>query len=285
MGQKVNPVGLRLGIVKGWDSNWYGGKDFAEKLVEDEKIRNYILARIPKGGISKIVIERTLKRITITINTARPGVVIGKGGQEVDKIKEELKKITNKDVQLNIYEIKRPELDAKLVGESIAQQLQARISFRRAMKQAIAAALRVGAEGIKVQVSGRLGGAEMARTEHYKEGRTPLHTLRADIDYALSEAQTVYGKLGIKVWIFKGEIYGKKDLSPNQEQPKTSGNQGNDRSGRPNERGDRGNDRDRGGRRGGGDRNEFAGRDRKDTPAGPRRNNPGGGGGNRGGKR
>ena len=285
MGQKVNPIGLRLGIVKGWDSNWYGGKDFADKLVEDEKIRNYILARIPKGGISKIVIERTLKRITITINTARPGVVIGKGGQEVDKIKEELKKITSKDVQINIYEIKRPELDAKLVGESIAQQLQARISFRRAMKQAIAAALRVGAEGIKVQVSGRLGGAEMARTEHYKEGRTPLHTLRADIDYALSEAQTVYGKLGIKVWIFKGEVFGKKDLSPNQEQPKTANSQSNDRSGRSNERNERGNDRERGGRRGGGDRNDFAAKDRKDTPSGPRRNNPGGGGGNRGGKR
>ncbi|PTX15186.1 SSU ribosomal protein S3P [Pontibacter mucosus] len=215
MGQKVNPIGFRLGVIKGWDSNWYGGKDFAEKLIEDEKIRKYILARIPKGGISKIIIERTLKRITITINTARPGVVIGKGGQEVDKIKEELKKLTNKDIQINIFEIKRPELDAKLVGESIAQQLQARISFRRAMKQAIASALRVGAEGIKVQVSGRLGGAEMARTEHYKEGRTPLHTLRADIDYALSEAQTVYGKLGIKVWIFRGEVYGKKDLTPN----------------------------------------------------------------------
>ncbi|WP_299755746.1 30S ribosomal protein S3 [uncultured Pontibacter sp.] len=215
MGQKVNPIGFRLGVIKGWDSNWYGGKDFAEKLIEDEKIRKYILARIPKGGISKIIIERTLKRITITVNTARPGVVIGKGGQEVDKIKEELKKLTNKDIQINIFEIKRPELDAKLVGESIAQQLQARISFRRAMKQAIASALRVGAEGIKVQVSGRLGGAEMARTEHYKEGRTPLHTLRADIDYALSEAQTVYGKLGIKVWIFKGEVYGKKDLTPN----------------------------------------------------------------------
>jgi small subunit ribosomal protein S3 len=279
MGQKVNPVGLRLGIIKGWDSNWYGGKDFADKLVEDEKIRKYILARIPKGGISKIVIERTLKRITITINTARPGVVIGKGGQEVDKIKEELKKITSKDVQINIYEIKRPELDAKLVGESIAQQLQARISFRRAMKQAIAAALRVGAEGIKVQVSGRLGGAEMARTEHYKEGRTPLHTLRADIDYALSEAQTVYGKLGIKVWIFRGEVYGKKDLSPNQEQPKAAGGGqgGGDRGPRGEGRGDRGGDR---GGRGRGERGDFAGRDRKDN-AGPRRS----GGGNRGGKR
>ena len=292
MGQKVNPVGLRLGIVKGWDSNWYGGKDFAEKLVEDEKIRKYILARIPKGGISKIIIERTLKRITITINTARPGVVIGKGGQEVDKIKEELKKITGKDVQINIYEIKRPELDAKLVGESIAQQLQARISFRRAMKQAIQAALRVGAEGIKVQVSGRLGGAEMARTEHYKEGRTPLHTLRADIDYALSEAQTVYGKLGIKVWIFKGEIYGKKDLSPNQEQAKPANGPSNDRGPRGDNRGDRG-DRggDRGGRRDGAPRGEAGGRDRRDAGAGapggggPRRNNNAGGGGNRGGKR
>jgi small subunit ribosomal protein S3 len=243
MGQKVNPVGLRLGIVKGWDSNWFGGKDFADKLIEDEKIRKYILARIPKGGISKIIIERTLKRITITINTARPGVVIGKGGQEVDKIKEELKKITSKDVQINIFEIKRPELDAKLVGESVAQQLQARISFRRAMKQAIASAIRVGAEGIKIQVSGRLGGAEMARTEHYKEGRTPLHTLRADIDYALSEAQTVYGKLGIKVWIFKGEVFGKRDLSPNAGQQ--SGGQS---AGPRNERSERGGN-DRGDRR------------------------------------
>ena len=215
MGQKVNPIGIRLGIIKGWDSNWFGGSKYADKLVEDEKIRTYLKARLPKGSISKIVIERTLKLITVTINTARPGIIIGKGGKEVDKLKEELKQLTKKEIQINIFEIKRPELDAKLVGESIAQQLQARISFRRAMKQAIASALRVGAEGIKVQVSGRLGGAEMARTEHYKEGRTPLHTLRADIDYALSEAQTVYGKLGIKVWIFRGEVYGKRDLTPN----------------------------------------------------------------------
>jgi small subunit ribosomal protein S3 len=215
MGQKVNPIGLRLGIVKGWDSNWYGGKDFSEKIVEDHKIRKYIRARIPKGGISKIVIERTIKRITLTVHTARPGVVIGKGGTEVDKIKEELKKLTGKDVQINIFEIKRPELDATLVGESIAQQLQARISYRRAMKQAIASAMRVGAQGIKIKVSGRLGGAEMARSEQYKDGRIPLHTLRADIDYAVSEANTVYGKIGIKVWIFKGEIFGKRDLSPN----------------------------------------------------------------------
>src|SRR5258708_5194533 len=215
MGQKINPVGLRLGIVRGWDSSWYGGKSFADKLVEDHKIRKYVDARIQKGRISKVVIERTLKRITLAIHTARPGVVIGKGGTEVDKIKEELKKLTNKDVQINIFEIKRPEMDAKLVGESIAQQLEARISYRRAMKQAIASMMRVGAEGIKVKLSGRLAGADMARTEQYKEGRIPLHTLRADIDYAISEAQTVYGKIGIKVWIFKGEVYGKRDLSPN----------------------------------------------------------------------
>ncbi|UCS93681.1 30S ribosomal protein S3 [Echinicola marina] len=215
MGQKVNPIGLRLGIVKGWDSNWYGGRDFADKLYEDQKIRKYVYARIPKGGIAKVIIERTLKRITLTIHTARPGVVIGKGGAEVDKLKEELKKLTSKDVQINIFEIKRPELDAKLVGESIAQQLQARISFRRAMKQSIAATMRVGAEGIKIKLSGRLGGAEMARSEMYKEGRIPLHTLRADIDYAISEANTIYGIIGIKVWIFKGEVYGKRDLSPN----------------------------------------------------------------------
>ena len=215
MGQKVNPVGLRLGIIKGWDSAWFDSKSYAEKIVEDNKIRKYITARIPKGGISKVVIERTLKRITLTIHTARPGVVIGKGGSEVDKIKEELKNLTGKDLQINIFEIKRPELDAKLVGESIAQQLQARISFRRAMKQAIASSMRVGAQGIKVKCSGRLGGAEMARSEQYKEGRIPLHTLRADIDYAISEANTIYGKIGIKVWIFKGEVFGKRDLSPN----------------------------------------------------------------------
>ncbi|QIL75962.1 30S ribosomal protein S3 [Hymenobacter sp. HDW8] len=292
MGQKVNPVGFRLGVIKGWDSNWYGGKDFADKLVEDEKIRKYILARIPKGGISRIVIERTLKRITITINTARPGVVIGKGGQEVDKIKDELKQITSKDVQINIFEIKRPELDAKLVGESIAQQLQARISFRRAMKQAIQAAMRVGAEGIKVQCGGRLGGAEIARSEQYKEGRTPLHTLRADIDYALSEAQTVYGKIGIKVWIMRGEVFGKPDLSPNQ-QP---ANQGADTRGSGNDRGPRGERGDRGGDRGPRrDRNDRGGEGRGDRGGdnrggqgqggGPRRNSGTGaaGGQNRGG--
>ncbi len=215
MGQKAHPIGNRLGIIKGWDSNWFGGNDYSDKLVEDEKIRKYLAARISKGGISKVVIERTLKRITITIHTARPGIVIGKGGQEVDKIKEELKKLTKKDVQINIFEIKRPELDAQLVGEGVAKQLEARISFRRAMKTSIASTMRMGAEGIKIMCSGRLGGAEMARTEQYKDGRVPLHTFRADIDYALSEALTTYGKIGVKVWIMKGEVYGKRDLSPN----------------------------------------------------------------------
>jgi small subunit ribosomal protein S3 len=278
MGQKINPVGLRLGIIRGWDSNWYGGNSFADKLVEDHKIRDYVNARIPKGGIAKVVIERTLKRITLTIHTARPGVVIGKGGNEVDKIKEELKKITGKDVQINIFEIKRPELDAKLVGESIAQQLEARISYRRAMKQSIASAMRVGAEGIKVKLSGRLAGADMARTEMYKEGRIPLHTLRADIDYALSEAQTVYGKIGIKVWIMKGEVYGKRDLSPNvgmvsggAENKQQGGQPGGER------RGGRGGER-------GGDRRERGG-DRGGDRGAPRGAGGGGGGRGRGGPR
>ncbi|MBK9284019.1 MAG: 30S ribosomal protein S3 [Sphingobacteriaceae bacterium] len=215
MGQKVNPIGIRLGIIKGWDSNWFGGNDYSEKLVEDEKIRNYLKARLAKGSISKIVIERTMKLITVTINTARPGIIIGKGGKEVDKLKEEIKKLTKKEVQINIFEIKRPELDARLVADSIARQIEGRISFRRAAKMAMASTMRLGAEGIKIKVSGRLGGAEMARTEGYKEGRTPLHTLRADIDYAVAEAHTSYGRIGVKVWICRGEVYGKRDLTPN----------------------------------------------------------------------
>ena len=215
MGQKANPIGARLGIIKGWDSNWYGGNNYADKLVEDEHIRVYLTERLRKASISKIIIERTLKLITVTINTSRPGIIIGKGGQEVDKLKEELKKITKKEVQINIFEIKRPELDAKLVADGIARQIEGRISFRRAAKMSIASTMRMGGEGIKVLVSGRLGGAEMARSEGYKEGRTPLHTLRADIDYAISEAHTTYGRIGVKVWICKGEVYGKRDLSPN----------------------------------------------------------------------
>ena len=207
MGQKVNPTVMRLGIIRAWESNWYTDKRMGEKIVEDHRIRSYIRARMPQGGISRITIDRMLKHINLTIHTARAGVVIGKGGAEVDKIREELKKLTQKEVQINIYEVKRPELEALLVGESIAQQLRGRVSYRRAMKQAIASSMRVGAQGIKIRVSGRLGGAEIARSEEYKEGRIPLHTLRGNVDYALSEAQTVYGKIGVKVWIFKGEIY------------------------------------------------------------------------------
>lgn len=214
MGQKTHPIGLRLGIIKGWESNWYGGKSFDVKLVEDDKIRKYLHARLSKAGISKIYIERTLKLVTVTIYTARPGIIIGKGGQEVDKLKEELKKLTGKEIQINISEIKRPELDATLVANAIARQIEGRISFRRAIKTSIASTMRIGAEGIKVLISGRLGGAEMARSEMYKEGRTPLHTLRADIDYAGTEAHTTYGRIGIKVWICKGEIYGKPEIVP-----------------------------------------------------------------------
>ena len=214
MGQKTNPIGNRLGIIRGWDSAWYGGNDFGDKIAEDSKIRKYVNARLAKASVSKVIIERTLKLVTITICSARPGIIIGKGGSEVDRLKEELKKLTQKDVQINIYEIKRPEVDAKLVGQSIARQIEGRISYRRAVKMAIASAMRMGAEGIKIQVSGRLNGAEMARSEMYKDGRTPLHTFRADIDYALVESHTTYGVLGVKVWICKGEFYGKRDLTP-----------------------------------------------------------------------
>jgi small subunit ribosomal protein S3 len=215
MGQKANPIGNRLGIIRGWESNWYGGRHYADKLFEDEKIRNYLKARLAKGSISKIVIERTMKLITVTIHTARPGIIIGKGGKEVDKLKEEIKKLTKKEVQINIFEIKRPELDARLVADSIARQIEGRISFRRAIKMSIASTMRMGAEGIKVKCAGRLAGAEIAREEGYKEGRVPLHTFRADIDYALAEAHTSFGRIGVKVWICKGELYGKRDLSPN----------------------------------------------------------------------
>ncbi len=217
MGNKVNPISNRLGIINGWDSNWYGGRNYADKIVEDNKIRKYLNARLAKASVSKIIIERTLKLITITVNTARPGIIIGKGGQEVDKLKEEIKKITNKEVQINIFEIKRPELDALLVANAVAHQLEGKISHRRAVKMAIASAIRMGAEGIKIGISGRINGAEMARREYFKEGRIPLHTFRADINFALGEADTKVGKIGVKVWICKGEIYGKRDLSPNIE--------------------------------------------------------------------
>tara|TARA_B100000809_G_scaffold213624_1_gene218063 strand:- start:27840 stop:28556 length:717 start_codon:yes stop_codon:yes gene_type:complete len=214
MGQKTNPIGNRLGIIRGWESNWYGGNDYGDKLAEDDKIRKYVRARLFKASVSRVIIERTLKLVTVTITTARPGIIIGKGGTEVDKLKEELKKITGNEVQINIFEIKRPELDATLVASSVARQIENRISYKRAIKMSIQAAIRMNAEGIKIQISGRLNGAEMARSEHFKEGRIPLSTFRADIDYALVEAHTTYGRLGIKVWIMKGEVYGKRELSP-----------------------------------------------------------------------
>ncbi|MCC5918437.1 MAG: 30S ribosomal protein S3 [Cryomorphaceae bacterium] len=223
MGQKTNPIGNRLGYIRGWESAWYGGRDYGDKLAEDNKIRNYLYARLNKASVSRILIERTLKLVTVTVTTARPGVIIGKGGAEVDKLKEELKKLTGKDIQINIFEIKRPELDAKLVADSIARQIEGRISYRRAIKMSIGATMRMGAEGIKVQISGRLNGAEMARSEMYKDGRTPLHTFRADIDYSLAEAHTTYGRIGVKVWIMKGEVYGKRDLSNFLGTTKTTG--------------------------------------------------------------
>ena len=248
MGQKVNPIGLRLGIIRGWDSAWFGGNHYAEKLHEDEQIRNYLKARLPKSSMSRIVIERTQKLVTVTIHTARPGIIIGKGGSEVDKLKEELKKITAKDIQINIFEVKRPEVDARIVADGIARQIEARISHKRCIKMAIASAMRMGAEGIKVRAGGRLGGVEIARSEAFKEGRTPLHTFRADIDFAIAEAHTSMGRIGIKVWICRGEVFGKRDLSPNisDRRDKKKGGKGKER----NDRGDRGDRRDnnRGGR-------------------------------------
>jgi small subunit ribosomal protein S3 len=218
LGQKTHPVGFRLGVIRGWDSNWYTDGTFADKLVEDQEIRRYLDARLKRAGLSRTVIERTPKRVILTLHTSRPGVVIGRGGTEVDKLREELKQLTQKDIQININEIKRPELDASLVAQNVAQQLEGRVSFRRAMKQAVSAAMRMGAQGVRIRTAGRLGGAEMSRTEQYLEGQVPLHTLRADIDFAHATAFTIYGTLGVKVWIYHGEILGKPDLSPNAQQ-------------------------------------------------------------------
>ena len=210
MGQKTNPIGFRVGIIIGWDSNWYENHSYAAKLKEDDKLRSYVRNRLKKAGISKIIIDRTSKNIILNIHTSRPGVVIGKSGKEITQLEQELKQLADKEVKIQISEIKRPELDAYLVAENIANQLVGRISFRRAMKSAINSTMRMGAEGIKIMCAGRLGGAEMARTEQYKEGRVPLHTIRADIDYANGRAETVYGSIGIKVWICRGEILGKR---------------------------------------------------------------------------
>lgn len=226
MGQKISPISNRLGIIRGWDSNWFCSNNCGDTLVEDAKIRKYLNARLAKASLSRIVIERTLKLITITICTARPGIIIGKAGSEVDKLKEELKKITDKDIQINIFEIKKPEIDATIVANNVARQIEGKIAYRRAVKMAIQSAMRAGAEGVKIQCCGRLNGAEMARSEMFKEGRTPLHTFRADVDYALAEALTKVGLIGVKVWICRGEVYGKVDLSPNFAKQKEARNMG-----------------------------------------------------------
>ena len=247
MGQKTNPISNRIGITRGWDSNWCG--NYPERIKDDAQIREYLNVRLQKASVSRIVIERTMKVITISIHTARPGIIVGKNGQELETLKQEVKKICGKDVQINIYEVKRPETDANIVANNIARQIEGRVSYRRAIKMAVASTMRAGAEGIKVLISGRVGGAEMARNELYKEGRTPLHTFRADIDYALAEAHTKVGVLGVKVWICNGEVYGKRDLSPNAgviAAGNAAERRGGDRGGR---RGDR-----RGGERRGGDR-------------------------------
>lgn len=210
MGQKVHPIGLRIGIIRDWESKWYAEKDYADLLHEDIKIREYISSRLKDAAVSGIEIERAANRVNITIHTAKPGMVIGKGGSEVEALRKALSALTDKKVHINIVEIKKPDLDAKLVAENIARQLENRISFRRAQKQAIQRTMRAGAKGIKTMVSGRLGGADIARSEHYSEGTVPLHTLRADIDYAHAEADTTYGKLGVKVWIYREEVLPKK---------------------------------------------------------------------------
>ena len=280
MGQKTNPVGFRLGVIRGWDSNWYTDGSFADKLVEDEEIRRYLDARLKRAGLSRVVIERTPKRVILTLHTSRPGVIIGRGGSEVEKLREELKKLTDKDIQININEIKRPELDAALVAQNIAQQLEGRVSYRRAMKQALGAAMRMGAQGIRIKLAGRLGGAEMGRVEQYLEGRVPLHTMRADIDYAEATAFTIYGTSGVKVWIFHGEVIGKPDLSPNA----AAQRQQNAAPAVP-ERRRRDRDGGAGGERGGRGGRGGEGGGRSDGRGGPGRGGPGrgGSGGGRGG--
>ena len=211
MGQKTNPVGLRLGIVKTWDSRWFAKKGYAELLREDIFIRKYITSRLQRAGISKVIIDRAPKKITVTIHTARPGIVIGRKGTEVDQLRDELQHITKKEIHVNIQEVEKPEVDAQLVAEHVASQIEQRVSHRRAMKKAIASAMRAGAQGIKIMCKGRLSGAEMARVEQYMEGRVPLHTLRADVDYARGTARTTYGTTGVKVWVFHGEIFGEPE--------------------------------------------------------------------------
>lgn len=216
MGQKVHPKGFRIGVIRDWDSNWYADRDYTDLLHEDYKLRNYIKDNFYTAGISRVEIQRTGNRVRITIHTAKPGIVIGRGGMEVEKLKADLIKMTGKSININIQEVKKPELDAQIVAENIAQQLEKRISFRRAMKQTVGRTMRAGAIGIKVAISGRLGGAEIARSEWYAEGKVPLHTLRADVDYGFAEANTTYGKIGVKVWVNRGEILPEAKQRPKQ---------------------------------------------------------------------
>ncbi len=287
MGQKVHPEGLRVGYIHDWKANWFNEKDFSDYLFEDIQIRRHIIGRLSHAGLSDITIRKNANEVEVNINTARPGIVIGKSGSEVDALRRDLHKITNKQVKVNILEIKRPELDARLVAQSIAEQLQNRVAFRRAMKRALTSAMRSGAKGVKVQVSGRLGGAEMARTEGYSDGRVPLHTLRADIDYGFHEARTTFGRIGVKCWINKGEImpegYTGADLTQMDEPPAAP-----DRG----RRGERGDGRGRGGRGGGpgggggggrGGRGGGPGGRGPGGPGGPGRGGPGGRGGGPGG--
>ncbi len=231
MGQKVNPIGLRVGINRTWDSRWFAGRDYANQLHEDLRLRRFLEKRLSQAGISRIVIERPAKRARVTIHTARPGVVIGKKGADIEKLRQELAKMTGGDVNLNIIEIRKPEIDAKLIAENIASQLERRVAFRRAMKRAVQNAMRLGAQGIRINCGGRLGGAEIARTEWYREGRVPLHTLRADVDYGVATAKTTYGTCGVKVWVFKGEILAHDPMA--QDKRLADANAGERPSGRP----------------------------------------------------
>lgn len=251
MGQKVNPIGLRLGINRTWDSRWYAGKDYASKLLQDLKLREFVMKNLKQAGVARVIIERAANKTTVTVHSARPGVIIGKKGSDIEKLRKDLSKFTGGDVALNIVEIRKPEIDARLVAESIAQQLERRVAFRRAMKRAVQSAMRLGAEGIRINCSGRLGGAEIARLEWYREGRVPLHTLRADVDYGTATAFTTYGTCGVKVWIFKGEILEHDPMAQDKRQAEqeagpSSRPQRRERGDR--ERGDRGDhrgDRDR----------------------------------------
>ena len=223
MGQKVNPIGLRLGIVKTWDSRWYSDKKYAEYIQQDFEVRKFVKEKLRHAGISRIEIERSAKRIRLRIFTARPGIIIGKKGSEIEKLKQELEQKVTQDIMIDIQEVRKPEMDAQLVAENVAMQIERRVAFRRAMKRGVSSAMRFGAQGVKIICSGRLGGAEMARTEWYREGRVPLHTLRADIDYGLAEAHTTYGVIGVKVWIFKGEVFEKPELAPAEDKEAAAG--------------------------------------------------------------